>query len=668
MIVGQVKQSARGMTTVVCAMVALAGAALPGGCREDPAALQAVKKASHSINVVAGGAEAAVASDWQDPAFKKALGELASVKLDASNPLSSAVGILTSASQLGSSGLPTQAAQASLSTLSGLRSELRSMMSQWSSLNAIADAAKYDAAPRLAELDAQLAAAKGERQQAEAKLEVVRSSQDAMMASAKDKASQAAKFEQDSVKLREESRRLKASDAQSVLARALDAKRQCDELRLELAKIEADATLLEPKKLGLNQRLQELEIGILSVEAERARVVNRGTEAKVVESQSRAKAAESGAAIEAITKQIAEEREKNLGPSLEEVVAICSKAAASAAAARGDGSQQSNAMFGAVAKHRLGEVLVVRSVEANEYAALMNELAELKPALAGQASFAEAAKAALELGKSSKESAKEALEGARTGYKGLKVKGDADQAAQLEVIKYLTKIGGLEPDDAEAAPATDAAPADGVESGGTPKEAADGPEAEIRGFLADLSKAAESGDGAALASKLHIEGATPEQISPMAGLMSAFGKLDKACKAKFDVKLTESMGENPVAGGVPKMPSASELESAKIEVTGDSAKLMAEDAAPVVLKKVDGSWKWDLSEALGKPEMLAGMGMMGEKLTKAIGELADEVDADTYGSVQEVQKALMSKLMGGLGTPKGEDAGGGGKGGGGGGG
>ena len=679
MIVGQKKQSARGMTTTVCALVVLAGAAMPGGCREDPAALQSVKKASHSINAVAGGAEASVAMDRQDAGFKKALGELGTVKLDAGNPLSSATGILTAASQLGSAGTPTQAAQASMSTLSSLRSELRSAVSQWTAINAVADASAFDPAPKLAELDSQLTAAKGEQKQALDRLDAVRREQDAMMSSAKDKAAQAAKFEQDSVKLREESRRMKASEAQAVLAKALEAKKQCDELRLALAKIEADATLLEPRKLGLNQRLQELEIGIASVETERARVVKRGEESKVIESESRAKAAEAGGVIDAFAKKIAEEREKNLGPALEEIVGICKKAASSAGAAKGDSRQQTGAMFGAIAKHRLGEVLLLRAAEAKQHAALMNELAAIKPSLAGQASYAEAAKTALEFEKTATQEAKEAIEGARTGYKSIKVKGEADQATQLEVIKYLTKIGGLEPDESEAAPATDATPAEGEgpEKGDKPAGEDAAASGEVRAFLTELGKAMDSGDAEQIAAKVHVEGATAEQLAPVFAMSAAGAKLDKACKAKFDTTLAEAMKDSPMGagmgGGMPKLPTSAEVETAKIDVTGETASVTAEGGAPVALKKVDGSWKVDLTESIGKPEMLEQMGKIGGKVATAMGELAAEVDADKYATIQDVFQAMMAKVVGAMGSSKGEGEGpgegsGGGKGGGGGGG
>ena len=653
---------------------------MPGGCREDPAALQAVKKASHSINSVAGGAEASVAVERQDAGFKKALGELAAGKADASSPLGAATGILTAASQLGSTGNASQAAQSSLSTLSGLRSELRSAVSQWTALSAVADAAKYDAAPRLAELDAQLTAAKGEQKQAQDRLEAVRREQDGMMASAKDKADQAAKFEQDSVKLREESRRLKASDAQPVLARALEAKKQCDELRLALAKIEADALLLEPKKLGLNQRLQELEIGIVSVEAERARVVKRGEDSKAVEAEARAKVANAGGEIDGFAKKIADEREKNLVPALEEIAGICKKAASSAGSAKGDGKQQAGTMLGAIAKHRLGELLLLRAAEAKEHAAQMNELSAVKPALAGQAAFADAAKAAAESEKTITAEAKEAIEGARNGYKSLKVKGEENEATKLAVIKYLTKIGGLEPDDSEAAPAPDAAPAEGEgpEKGGTPAETASGPVAEVRASLADLAKALESGDAEQVAARTHVDGASAADLAPVFALVSSSAKLDKACKAKFDTTFTEAMKDGSMGemgDAFPKLPTGADAEGAKIVVSGDTATVTAEDSKPVALKKVDGVWKVDLSEDLGKPEALAQIGTMTATITKVMGDLADEVNADKYATIEDVMKAMVAKTMEGLqkGPAKGEEDGGqgggpGGKGGGGGGG
>ena len=83
----------------------------------------------------------------------------------------------------------------------------------------------------------------------------------------------------------------------------------------------------------------------------------------------------------------------------------------------------------------------------------------------------------------------------------------------------------------------------------------------------------------------------------------------------------------------------------------------------------------NLSEDLGKPEALAQIGTMTATITKVMGDLADEVNADKYATIEDVMKAMVAKTMEGLqkGPAKGEEDGGqgggpGGKGGGGGGG
>jgi hypothetical protein len=385
--------------------------------------------------------------------------------------------------------------------------------------------------------------------------------------------------------------------------------------------------------------------------------------------------------IDGFAKKIVEEREKNLGPALEEIVGICKKAASSAGSAKGDSRQQAGAMFGAIAKHRLGEVLLLRAAEAKQHAAMMNELATIKPALAGQASYAEAAKTTLEAEKATTQEAKEAIEGARTGYKAIKVKGEADQATQLSVIKYLTKIGGLEPDESEAAPAPEAKPAEGEgpEKGEKPAGEDTAAAGEVRAFLTELGKAMESGDAEQIASKVHVDGATAEQLAPVFAMSAAGAKLDKACKAKFDTTLAEAMKDSPMGagmgGGMPKLPTLAEVESAKIEVTGETASVSAEGGNPVALKKINGAWKADLTESFGKPEMLAQMGKIGGKISTAMSDLAEEVSADKYATIQDVFQAMMTKVIGAMGGPKGEGegtgaggAGSGGKGGGGGGG
>ncbi len=646
MMAGSKIRSTRGMTSLF-ALAGLAGAALSvaslGGCREDPAALQAIKKAGHSINTVAGGAEAAVSIDRQETAFKQALSELGSAKLDPSNPLASATGILTAASQLGSAGTASETAQASLNTLSGLRSELRSSVLQWASVNAVADSAKYDAAPRLAEIDAQLTAARGEQQQAQERLAAVVREQDAMMASAKEKADQASKFEQESVTLREQARRMSAAESQSVLAKALEAKRQCDELRLALAKIEADATLLEPKKLGLNQRLQELEIGIKSVEGERVRVQKRGEEAASVQTQARTQINATAGVVDGFAKKISEEREKVLGPAIDQVIEICKKSASSASSAKGP-------MYAAVAKLRLGEVLLVKAGEAREHAALMAELASVKPALAAQTSYAEAAKAALEVEKTATAEAKEALEAARSGYKALRVKGEADEATQAALIKYLTQIGGLTPDDAENPPAAEGTPAEGEgpEKGpATPGDAA-AMDPDVKTLLTELGQAVDAVDVDRVSAIAFFDGATEEESSAMKPVFAATLKLDEACKSKFKVSFGDHMSKMAPGGGdgeIQSMPGSAELADAKAEVDGDKATVTLASGLKMSLKKVDGVWKVNLSDADDTPQKRAQIAAMASGLVPAMEEITADVKADKFASIDEVAQAIMAKLQ-----------------------
>ncbi len=619
MMAGSKIRSTRGMTSLF-ALAGLAGAALSvaslGGCREDPAALQAIKKAGHSINTVAGGAEAAVSIDRQETAFKQALSELGSAKLDPSNPLASATGILTAASQLGSAGTASETAQASLNTLSGLRSELRSSVLQWASVNAVADSAKYDASPRLAEIDAQLTAARGEQQQAQERLAAV---------------------------VREQARRMSAAESQSVLAKALEAKRQCDELRLSLAKIEADATLLEPKKLGLNQRLQELEIGIKSVEGERVRVQKRGEEAASVQTQARTQINATAGVVDGFAKKISEEREKVLGPAIDQVIEICKKSASSASSAKGP-------MYAAVAKLRLGEVLLVKAGEAREHAALMAELASVKPALAAQTSYAEAAEAALEVEKTATAEAKEALEAARSGYKALRVKGEADEATQAALIKYLTQIGGLTPDDAENPPAAEGTPAEGEgpEKGpATPGDAA-AMDPEVKTLLTELGQAVDAVDVDRVSAIAFFDGATEEESSAMKPVFAATLKLDEACKSKFKVSFGDHMSKMAPGGGdgeIQSMPGSAELADAKAEVDGDKATVTLASGLKMSLKKVDGVWKVNLSDADDTPQKRAQIAAMASGLVPAMEEITADVKADKFASIDEVAQAIMAKLQ-----------------------
>jgi hypothetical protein len=639
-----------GATWKAGVVVLLAGLAMSAGCREEAPAMRAVKNASNRINAVAGGAEAAVGLDVQEKAFREALKDLGEVKLDPSNPMIAATGVLTAASQLGAAGVPSDAAQASLSRLAMLRGELRSVAAQWSSVTAVADAAVYDPAPRLAELDKQLTSTRGEMAQANERLAKVQADQDKMLAAARDKADQAAKYEQESVKLKEEARKLSAKDSQPVLARALEAKSRCDELKLAVSTTEADATLLEPRKLEVKQKIQELEINVKSLEAERARVVKRGEDAAAVEKEARAKADSAGKAVERLAKDIAEEREKNLLPAIDQVAAACRAAQSAAASAKGDGKNLTSRVLTARAKQRLGEVLLVKAGEAAEQAALLKDISGLKPAVPGAAGLAEAAKAAAEAADAARGEAKTALEGARSDYKGLPTKSEADEAAKATLLKYLTRAGGLEPDEAEAAPAGDK----NVEKAGDkpadkPADGGDAAAAEIKDFLASVQKSLESGDTSVFAKSVVVDGASADDLKPIFGIMEGQAKLAAACKSKFGKTLNDAAKEQGAGGGamagMTASPADVDLANAKVEVTGDTATVRVEGKSPAKLKKVDGAWKIDLSDDFGKPGAKEQLAMIAAPVAKIMSDLAADVEAGKFEKVEDVAKAMMERMM-----------------------
>lgn len=456
---------------VVSAVVLVTAAgSLLSGCREDPAGLRAINNASSRLGSVTGGAEVAVDSKFQSAAYADVLKMLAEAKVDAADPMAGAAGVITASAHLGSAGPAADAAVSSMRTVSSLRSELRSARSQWVTLSAVAQAAAFDSGPVIAELDKQLSTAKGELAEAQGRLDKLQADQDKMRGDAKAKADQANTFELESVKLREQTRAMSATNAQPVLAKALEAKAKCDELRLQSSNIEAEAMLLEPRKLEINQRRQELDIGIKSLETERARAQKRGTDAADIEKQAKDKAAGAAKSVESLVKQLDEERAKLL-PEFDRVIDACRKAA-SASASKTPGRDAGGTALTARAQQRLGELLLVRAAESQAHAEQMSGLANATPALAGKSSYADAAKAATEAAKTAREEAKEALEKARTSYKALKPTGDAAKATRDEIVKYLTKVGGLTPEEGETpadAPAADPA----VE-----KPAADQPAAE----------------------------------------------------------------------------------------------------------------------------------------------------------------------------------------------
>jgi hypothetical protein len=153
-----------------------------------------------------------------------------------------------------------------------------------------------------------------------------------------------------------------------------------------------------------------------------------------------------------------------------------------------------------------------------------------------------------------------------------------------------------------------------------------------------FAKAMQAGDSKAIHD---ISVGTPEQlktIDALAEMMKAIGKFKTACDAKFgaDNVLSKSMGQ------VPDL--AAEVTKSEFKVDGDSVtvidKTNPDDKHPLKLKKADGKWKIDLASMGDDATKGAPPGV-----TKVFMEVADEIAASKYKTVEEAAAAIGAKMQ-----------------------
>jgi|GEM_PF-6000400 len=432
---------------------------LAGGCDQGESVAK-VRKASNAVTGVAGGAEAAISVDTQQKAFKEALDSLGGAKSEGG--IGSAISIITASTQLGLLGKSGDEAQSALSELSALESELHGLISHYRTLSAIADASKLDITQIRGELDRDIERADKDIAAHRDRLAGIEKSQGELIEQAKSKRAQAANFERESVTLKEKARTMKASESTAILASSLEAKRQCDELRLAAAAIDGQSSQLDPNKLEAKLAIQESELRRAAFAAEKAMLAKRAETSGKGEQEARALVAETVKSIEAQLAKVSDIRENKLRPAFDAIGSGISKAMGSLGSSK---SESGGKVLAARANQRKGDLAQARFRELTSFAELMSSLAGATPALPQASKYAEAAKNAKEEAKAASEEMKQAYGDAKNGFESVQVKGDAQMAARDALVKGLAELAGIKDEGAEAPGET---PAETPEGGATP--------------------------------------------------------------------------------------------------------------------------------------------------------------------------------------------------------
>jgi len=96
-------------------------------------------------------------------------------------------------------------------------------------------------------------------------------------------------------------------------------------------------------------------------------------------------------------------------------------------------------------------------------------------------------------------------------------------------------------------------------------------------------------------------------------------------------------------GGMPDL--VAEIKKNEIKVDGDSAVMIdknkPDEKDPLKFKKVDGKWKVDLSTLKDEATKGAPPGFV-----KNLNDMADDINADKYKTVQDAAQAFQAKMTG----------------------
>jgi hypothetical protein len=155
-----------------------------------------------------------------------------------------------------------------------------------------------------------------------------------------------------------------------------------------------------------------------------------------------------------------------------------------------------------------------------------------------------------------------------------------------------------------------------------------------KGVALAFSRALSAGD-VETARSLSTGDAGPQMLESLAKLASATDQLQKALKARFGEPATklEIFTESPDA--------QDELNRSTETITGDAAdiRLSSTDNNPSTLKRVNGQWKFDVS----KFKAQASIAPQLQKMAKAWRDLAAEVSAGTYATLDDFNKAYAAR-------------------------
>lgn len=641
-----------------------AGSALPG-CDDRSPAQKALVQSSRELHAVSGGAGP---GDLGVETKKRQAAAAALTGVEAKSAAEVAATSSTLAqTQLGQS----TAAKADLVNAEReamLKEALvRGLMGEWSSRASLAASLEsFDASAAIKDLEASIVT----KQKDAIEFGARKKELDAKIADLKAKADAAnaegTAAESEYAKLRDQAQSLSAVQAEPLIAQAATFKRKSDEAHIQAARYLAEADVMSPESAESAQAVERTANQTKGLEEAKKHLQDRMAQSK---SEGQAARAEADKVADDLDKAVQDYKSYRAG-ALDAAYGALGKAYSTAAAtarkATDDKGGGSKLALGA-AQQASGDLYWNRAKGEQKFALLMDRLANVTPALAKQAAYADDAKAGFEAKKAALESAKGAYESAVSAYRAGGAKGQVKD--QLDaVLKRLEAFASAAGDDkldvlevlaAAAKPAEEAAPADASPGEKpAPTEAAAAPSGESRPLsdappalqqaVEKFAAAAKSGELDALREVLLIPADKAGVFDQLFKIQKATMGLERACREKFQKGLADAMQGMGAMGGMGGLGL-----NAEIDLTTATFTMPTEDSAKVSVAGVPEALSWKLSENEWKlevgleklqPAVLDALLKVADPMAAAFDEVAADVNSGKLLTIQAVGVALMQKL------------------------
>jgi hypothetical protein len=179
-----------------------------------------------------------------------------------------------------------------------------------------------------------------------------------------------------------------------------------------------------------------------------------------------------------------------------------------------------------------------------------------------------------------------------------------------------------------------------------------GDKEEIKESTLSFSKALAAGDGATARKYVVGDENSNKMVDALAEFTKAAKGLQEAAVAKFgeDGRTLGGLGTGRMG---PTNTDFKDFDESRLTINGDTATIAPKagtpGARPTTFKKIDGTWKLDLTGMFTADHAAQGVAMM-PKMAGVMNELAGEIQAGKYASLQEAKSAFYQKLAAAVGA------------------